>query len=30
MTNRKSVWQIANEVEDILIKAEVLVPRADD
>lgn len=26
MTSKKSVWQIANEVEDILIRAGVLVP----
>ena len=29
MTSKKSVWQIANEVEDILIKAKVLVPVAE-
>ena len=28
-TSRKSVWQITNEVEDILLKAEVLVPVAN-
>lgn len=28
-TSRKSVWQITNEVEDILIKAEVLCPVAE-
>ena len=29
MTSKKSVWQIANEVEDILLKAGVLVPVAE-